>query len=67
MHHAHEFLEVVTATLYRVATCATTHLIDDAAILALIFCLVLTGDSIESSDLTLLDLLTRVCPLKGQH
>jgi hypothetical protein len=38
MHEAHEFLEVVTATLYRVATYATTHLIDDAAILALIFC-----------------------------
>jgi hypothetical protein len=38
MHHAHEFLEVVTATLYRVATYATTHLIDDAAILSLIFC-----------------------------
>jgi len=38
MHEAHEFLEVVTATLYRVATYATTYLIDDAAILALIFC-----------------------------
>jgi hypothetical protein len=38
MHQAHEFLEVVTATLYRVATYATTYLIDDAAILALIFC-----------------------------
>jgi hypothetical protein len=38
MHQAHEFLEVVTATLYRVATYATTHLIDDAAILSLIFC-----------------------------
>jgi hypothetical protein len=38
MHQAHEFLEVVTTTLYRVATYATTHLIDDAAILALIFC-----------------------------
>ena len=38
MSEAHEFLEVVTATLYRVATYATTHLIDDAAILALIFC-----------------------------
>jgi hypothetical protein len=38
MHQAHEFLEVVTATLYRVANYATTYLIDDAAILALIFC-----------------------------
>jgi hypothetical protein len=38
MHQAHEFLEVVTATLYRVATYATTHLIDDAAMLSLIFC-----------------------------
>jgi hypothetical protein len=38
MHQAHEFLEVVTATLYRAATYATTHLIDDAAILSLIFC-----------------------------
>jgi len=38
MHEAHEFLEVVTTTLYRVATYATTHLIDDAAILSLIFC-----------------------------
>jgi hypothetical protein len=38
MHQTHEFLEVVTATLYRVATYATTHLIDDAAILSLIFC-----------------------------
>jgi hypothetical protein len=38
MHQAHEFLEVVTVTFYRVATYATTHLIDDAAILALIFC-----------------------------
>jgi hypothetical protein len=38
MHQAHEFLEVVTTTLYRVATYATTHLIDDAAMLSLIFC-----------------------------
>jgi hypothetical protein len=38
MHEEHEFLEVVTATLYRAATYATTHLIDDAAILSLIFC-----------------------------
>jgi len=38
MHQAHEFLEVVTATLYRALTYATTHLIDDAAILSLIFC-----------------------------
>jgi hypothetical protein len=38
MSEAHEFLEVLTAALYRVATYATTHLIDDAAILSLIFC-----------------------------
>jgi hypothetical protein len=38
MHQAHEFLEVVIATFYRVATYATTYLIDDAAILSLIFC-----------------------------
>jgi hypothetical protein len=38
MHQAHEILEVVTTTLYRVATYATTHLIDDAAMLSLIFC-----------------------------
>jgi hypothetical protein len=38
MHQAHEFLEVITTTLYRVATYATTHLIDDAAMLSLIFC-----------------------------
>jgi hypothetical protein len=38
MFEAHEFLEVLTATLYRVATYATTHLIVDAAILSLIFC-----------------------------
>jgi len=38
MHQANEFLEVVTATLYRVATYASTHLIEDAAILSLIFC-----------------------------
>ena len=30
MSEAHELLEVVTATLYRVATYATTHLIEDA-------------------------------------
>jgi len=38
MHQAHEFLEVVIATFYRVATYAITYLIDDAAILSLIFC-----------------------------
>lgn len=38
MARAHEFLEVVTATLYRIATYASTHLVDDAAILSLIFC-----------------------------
>jgi len=38
MSEAHEFLEIFTATLYRVATYATIHLIDDAAILLLIFC-----------------------------
>ena len=38
MSRAHEFLEVVTATLYRIATYASTHLVDDAAILSLIFC-----------------------------
>jgi len=38
MHEAHELFEVVTATLYRVATYATTYLIDDAAMLSLIFC-----------------------------
>ena len=37
MSEAHELLEVVTATLYRVATYATTHLIEDAAILSRIF------------------------------
>ena len=38
MSEAHEFLEIFTATLYRVATYATIHLIDDAAMLSLIFC-----------------------------
>jgi hypothetical protein len=38
MHEAHEFLEFVTATLYKVAAYTTNHLIDDAAILSLIFC-----------------------------
>jgi hypothetical protein len=31
-------METLTALLYRMASYATTHLVDDAAILALVFC-----------------------------
>lgn len=38
MSPAEQFTETMTATLYRLAAYATQNLIDDAAMLAFIFC-----------------------------